>query len=501
MIQTKFIRLFAGLSNPELKSFRKFVDSPFFEVRPSTKQLFYYLKKTHAHWHPIYAKWQAEREASKKTDLEAQLLKYLGKEVVMKKLFPGQPENDARIRRIISQLKRHLMDFILQVAPKPEEARYHQNLAVLRYHLQKGEYGLFEAKLAEVQKDQGQIQFQDHAFFYYSFQVEELLNDYYVRAGIRKYTFSLMLEYLDTFFVLYKLRMFCSIISLQKQFDQPFRVNMMAEILEFIQHNDHLQQPLIKIYHEILQMETNADGHPHYRAVLDQVREYKPSIHPREVRQIYGFIYNFLQREHRKAGVNMTREMFHLFQEMYTDGTIYSDGLLTTTWFRICIQIACQAGEYEWAEDFIYAHEERIAGEDSGEVFDFGLLTVLFHRGAFREVIKRIDQLRLVHLQYQIKRRLLKIKCFYELANSEEFFNQLENLRKSIAAHKGKLSDKSVELYSRFRLFAEKLGHFRFGLQEVPLGYVDSLENLPCAEQEWLLKKSRELSEGGQAPF
>lgn len=494
MINTRFIRLFAGLSHAELKTFKKYLDSPFFGVRPVTLKLFQYLYKKHSKWHPIYEEWKVERDQERKVELESQLRKYLGKKEASVKIFPGESENDSRVRRMISHLKGHLIDYILQVAPKADRDEYLENMGLLRYHLQRGEYELLETKLSEVEKDRRSIRFRDHAFYFYSFQLEELLNDYHVRAGIKEYSYSMMMDFLDIFFVLYKLRMFCTMVGLGKRLKQPFRMSMMEELLEYIDKHNYLEEPLVKIYYLILQMELEGDGQKYYRDLQKQIRSFRKSILPNELRQIYAFMYNFLQQEHRKPGKNMTREMFQLFQQMYKDGTIYSDGLVTTTWFRVCLIIACQAGEYDWAEDFIYANEELIAGDNAKEVFDFGILTVLFYKGEYKEIIQRIDQLKLVNIHFHIRRRFLKIKCYFELGEPTEFFNQCENLRKSLVVHEDKVGPENMSIYSNFRLLADRLGRFKFDLKKVSQKFLDDLENLQVAEKEWLERKANELT-------
>ena len=90
MNNSKFVLLLKTLSPGELKQFRDFVHSPFFNKEKVLKNLADYLKICH----PEYDK------------------KHMEKEKVFEFLYPGKKYNDALMRNIISNMLRLANEFL-----------------------------------------------------------------------------------------------------------------------------------------------------------------------------------------------------------------------------------------------------------------------------------------------------------------------------------------------------------------------------------------------------
>lgn len=500
MLYSQFLRLFAILNREELKAFEKFLHSPFFGPREQSRQFFAYLKSTQSRWRPLYEEFQSHKGKRKQRELETQLRKYLGKKEMAAQLFPDEPYNDGRMRRVISECKKLLIRYLGEAAPKtdnpknPYARQFREDLDVLRFYLQRGEFDLFQDQIKAMRKLEG-TDFKDHQYYYRAFQLEEKANDFQIRTGAKTDTYGKQLDHLDTYFILYKLRMFCAMHTRSTAMGVTYKYGMLAEITAYVERENFLGEPLIQIYYLILQMERGKGAQMDYQTILDLLATQLDRISHDEARQIYLFVYNFLEREHRKPGVNFARESFLLIKRVVDEGVIYSEGLIAVGYFNAAVRVACRAGEVKWAEEFIWANEERIAGGNRKEVFDFALLTVLFFQKEYTVILRQLDQLQFNDSNYQIRLRVLKMKTLYEqhspeIDSSEDFFKLVEAFRRFLK-NKTDLRPAAAIHYGNFLNFAEKLGKAAFDGKELPTDFEHQVIQEETAEEEWLLEKIR----------
>lgn len=493
MIKTKFLRLLATLDKEELKKFGQFITSAYYNTRNQPIQLFQYLMENYATWHPIYLDYQdSGTTKTQKLALGIQLQKTISKKVIAEHLFPGERQNDPRMRRIIHYLKNLIDEFLYEIATKAEHAHYLRQITMLQHHLRRGELQLFEEQLAEVRARQKQTSFRDHQFYYYAYQVEEVANDYLVRTAQNEDSFQEMTDYFDVYFLLNKLRLFCGMATRQKMFDMEYRYQMMDELIRYIEKSDFSTVPLIGIYYHILHLEQAKEDRWHFKQLEEMLQVNKVEISLGELRQIYGFMLNYLTRENRKPGQKMYKELFNLFRIMVEEGLIYINDKMRIPYFNVGMRAACRIGEFDWVEDFIYAHEDRLVGQNSQEVIDLSLLTVLHYRGEYEAVLKRIDTLRFQNSRLQVLRRILKLQTLYESSATQEFF-QLTDAFKRFIKSKQEIGTVAFTYFSNFVSFTERLGRVKFDLKPLKNGLAEEIQDSPTAEKDWLLDKLDEL--------
>ena len=504
MLKSQFLRLFSILTKEEVKAFGDFLNSPFFGAKNQSRQFFSLLHTTYPQWIDAYRQWKSVKDRNKKSHLEKHLHPYLNKEEVAVLLFPGQPYIDGKMRRVISECKKLLELFCLQLAPRADDPddplveTFQKDLDLLRLFLHRSEYGLFLEQMRKIRKREG-FGFRDHQFFWRAFQLEEIHNDFRIRTGSRDDTYGMMVRQLDMFFILYKLRLFCAMHTratiLEKEYDYP----MQEELISYVERQNFLKEPLIHIYYLILQLEKGENTQFHFYRVRDLLETQLGRISRDESRQLYLFIYNFLEREHRKPGKNMARESFELIQRVVENKVIYNEGgKIAIGYFNAIVRVACRAGELEWAEQFIWENEDLIAGKIAKEVFDFALLTLLFFQKEYSVILRELDRLDFRNARLQVRERVLRLKTLYELYSPEvdspkadrspEFFRLVGSLRRFIR-NKRDLRPADKEHFTNFVNFAEKLGKRKYDRKPLPEGFVKQVIREKTAEEEWLLVK------------
>jgi len=491
MQNSKLIRLLSSLSKEELKRFDAFIRSPFFNNKQQPIILFEYLKQRYDKWYPLIKKQaKSPREVQ---ETEKLLHKYLSKERVYKKLFPKDAYNDARIRRIMSYCKLLLDDFLIQLAFESEQENNYRRLLRLRYHSKRQESSLFRESLKSVEENLNNIPYQDQEYYLYAYQIEQERNNHLVRQGKTQESYQQLANHFDSYFLLSKLRIFSAMLNRQKTLKVQYTFNMMEEILMYLETNLAQQVPPVVIYYYILKLGMGTASQKDYNHLVETLEKHKSLISPDELRQIYSFMLNHLIRESRKPGTDRHTETFALLKIMLAEGFLYVNQKILIQYFNLCVVIACRINELDWAEDFIYEHEDRLVGANHKEVFDYTFLSLLFYKQDYEEILKRIDSMRFKEARYQIMRRMLKLKTLFECEREDAFFLLTDSLKKFIRSKKD-LGDTARVYYTNFVSFTERLGKVRFDQRSVSQDLIQGIQEGRTADKEWLQEKLDQLT-------
>jgi hypothetical protein len=485
MYKSPLIRMLATLSRDEFESFGQYIRSPLFNSRKQPVALFYYLEETFDIWHPFLS--EGDELRSQADELKV----VLSKEEVAKALFPGEVFNDPRIRRVMSYCKKLLEDFLYFLESTREENLLSRHIALLRHHLRRNEYSLFEARLHEARNSLLDPSDADPKFFYQAYQIEDLANQYLVRKGVAEETFQLVSDHFDTYLLLSKLRIFSGMLNREKKYKASYRYDLLPEITDFIERNQKSQPPLVILYYYILRLEQPNASPGDFVMLRKVLEENSSSISSDETRQIYGFMLNYLIRESRNTSGSRDTEIFDLLKSMIREGVIYVNGKITIQYFNFCVRVACMVDDFDWAEDFIYSHEDLLVGSDRQDVFDHNLLMILFHKKEYPKILRHIDEMKFSTPVYQILQRVLKLKTLYECGESERFFLLTDAFRKFVKQRQEHVG--VAGHYLQFVRFSDLLGRIRFDRREPPVDLVDQVKAQETAEKDWLLEKIAEL--------
>jgi|GEM_PF-2006291 len=493
MHHSKLIKLLATLSRNELKRFEQYINSPFFNTRKQPIILFNYLKKNYPKWIKLYKQWAAT--FPEQEELIQKLNIHLGKQNVFQALFPKEKYKDEKMRRIMSYCTKLLEGFLQQLQLESEESKTIRQRLSLKHHLKRREFETFEDHLKQVKQQQKSIHYKDSEFYQHEYLTEYLANSYRIQRGEIQDSYNVLCQNLDTFFLLSKLRLFCAMLTRQKQLKVNYQFNMMEEIASYVERHTFEETPLIRVYYYIMKMELDTASQEDINTLTVLLNEYKTKIPHNEMRQVYGFMINYLIRKSRDEGEKHFHTIFDLIKTMIKEEYIYVNNALTTQYFSLCVKVAAKTKAYNWAEDFIYKHEDKLTGKDKEEIFTYNLLEILFHKKDFDQILKRIDKVKMKHPRYQIFIRILKLKTLYENRNVIQLFLLIDALKKFIKnKSKGNIGSTDLKLFLNFVTLTEKLAKSKFDQRPLYQQVLQRIYNSNTIEKEWLVDKYHELA-------
>ena len=168
-----------------------------------------------------------------------------------------------------------------------------------------------------------------------------------------------------------------------------------------------------------------------------------------------------------------------------------------TQWSYINIVTAgIRLREFEWTEQFIRTYREQLDPEVRDNVYAYNLATLYFEQGHFARALQSLQDVEFSDAFYHMAAKLIQLKSYYELDETEAFFSLIEASRKYIRRNR-QLSDYQKQSNTNFLKLVSRLFNFRLrGVQPPQLEQLarELDSNKPFANKGWLRGKIGELN-------
>ena len=204
---------------------------------------------------------------------------------------------------------------------------------------------------------------------------------------------------------------------------------------------------------------------------------------------IYIYLNQSLKR--KPHGEHINAERFELMQEAMDRGLVLDKGTISAPRFWNCVNLACNMGEFKWAENFIAEHQDKLAQSDQ-ELIVLINATLSFHQAEYISCYRTIATHSFSNPRWEIILRNLKLKCYIELdENRSDVDKEVQSTLTFLEDHRAKLSN---NLYTHSKNYCDAISH-------IISGNVIEFSNLvkrgSLSHRLWLNKKLEELVSNG----
>ena len=394
-----------------------------------TLDLYQYCKRTRWQWFPLAHAYR--NRIAELWEEHPEIARLFSKPQIARSLFPGEAENDPRLRRVISQTKKALELFLTLDAVVENPVPFDRQNALLRRFLDRGDLNCLD----HFGKQYGQQNLtrlpQDEPEFQLSRFREALVNS---EARMRNQDFGRSAfqdanDHLDRFYLHHKQRLFAAMHALTPLGPpHEYQFTLERQLTEWAREEEFLGSGLSRLYDLAIRLQTEDLPPNEVFAGISLLHECSEQISDYDFRQLTGFFLLFLDRRAIVTGAPIRRTIFFLVQQLIRRKAIYIRDKIVVTWFVRVVFAALNVDEMEWLEEFLLSHEGRIEGEYGAQHWELSMLRFTFALGSYRQVIRRVNQFQFTRGRLEIWARSLKAKALYELALTGDG-EDLETLR------------------------------------------------------------------------
>ena len=477
MKNSKAISLLKSFSASELKEFRLFIRSPFFNREKVHEKLFMLLKK----YHPAYPEDKIQKEK------------------IYLKLFPGRKYNDGAMRNVISDFQRLEMEF-LRLKGMGENVYLKEHF--LMDELMKRNKPVLFNKIQRKAVDALNGSFKDHSFFHNSYLLNGLEENLAVKTHdrflIRKFDKSLMENFLP-YMILQLLYLNSKILNSNKMINEVENIPILdGEITGFLETagNKYMELTYVNCYYLMYKMFKTGDDKYFFElkdALIHRFMEIENTI----LRNLFTSLENYAVEKIDSGNHEFYNELFLIYRFM-VEKKLYtgSFGHMRHIFYLNIVSIGLEAGQMEWVENFIKLYKDEVYVEFRNEAYQLAEAIICYWKREYDNSITLVSKIRSDDFAFKINVRSLYLKIYFDLNETESFYSHIDALRHYY--NKSRQVPASLRnMLSDYVNYSKKLFDLKNGINDVEFDLVNLKKTIQAStsliNKTWLLKKASEL--------
>lgn len=482
MPSVKLIQVLNTLSSKEFKKFETYIQSPFFNTNDRLVTMVKLLRKAA----PDFKHKSLEKEAL----FEAMY----GKDV---------PYSEQQVYDHISFLMRHLEEFFAHQAL--EEDEYLRKVRLMRNLTDRGLVDHFARVEKKVKKMLKAEQGKDSDYFLNEFNLSRESNYSFTKRYQRGFDNNLinMVQSLDAYYFITKLRYTCEILSRSRIVNFSYELEMMPEIIDYLQKPEHPFQdiPGIKIYLKIyLLLTEKEEDDQHYEDLVRLLEEHAKHFELAEGQVMFSFALNFCINQVNSGKAHYFEKIFQLYQLMIEHQVLLVEGELNHQLYKNIVSVGLKLNEFEWIRKFMEDYHIYITEEKREAAYNYNLANYYYSQKEYRKALRTLQFLEIDDVYYHLSVKKLLLKSYYELEDEDALESLISTFYAYIKRNKT-ISKSNFEAYRNFLRFARKADKLRqkqllmdqetFTAQaKALLEQIESAANLP---DSWIRSKVSEM--------
>ena len=469
MQNTKLLSLLQTFSKSELKTFRKFVSSPYYCTNPQALKLLDYLHKY------------------------SSSPKRLQKERVYAHLYPNDSYKEIKLQQLASQLVKLVEQF--WVVELNGKETYHLQLA--KAYRQRGFEHYWEKQLQVFEQKWAQASLESGTRAHLSLEAAIEVHEQIEAAQLRNQEPNLqqVSDALDVFYWVNKLRYYCKALNYQRFQSQPYEWQMMEEILEKVKGMDAVRFPAMQIYYQAAMSLKEPRKEAHFQTLYRLLQQYRQVIHRSELQDMLVLARNYCIFQLNQGNRPYLRTIFELYRFEIDEALVLKEGKLPNATYKNIVTTALLLKELEWLEVFLYDFEEAV----SDEAFYYNLARLRFEQGQYEQTIHLLQLVEYKEVLLLLSAKALLLQSYYERCcqhpDSFEVGEQLEQYLHSFTTFLNRKKQRLTKHYVYYLNLVElvkALWECRNRIKE--LQFLDNKidEKGQVAEKIWLREKISE---------
>ena len=482
MPSAKLIQILETFSTKEWKRFEAFIQSPFFNTNPRLITMVEVLGKAAPDFnHPSLEK-------------EALFHAMYGEDV---------PYKEQQVYDHISFLMRHLETFLIHHALESDQYTY--RIRLLRELTDKGLNDHFSRLEKKLNKQLQKEKVKDAHFFLHDFQLSRESNYSFSKRYQRGFDKNLinMVQSLDAFYLISKLRYTCEILSRSKIVNFSYDLEMMTEIISYLQkpENPFQEIPAIQIYMKIywLLVDEEKDD-AHYEDLVNLLKAFVKGFEVSEGQVMCSFGLNFCVQKINSGKAHYFEKIFQLYQLMIAEELLLVNEELNHQIYKNIVSAGLRLKEFEWTRQFMESYHIYIPEDIREAAYNYNLANYYYSQKEYRKTLRTLQFLEIDDVYYHLSVKKLLLKTYYELGEEDALESLINTFYVYIKRNKT-ISKSNFEAYKNLLRFVRKADKLRqkqfvmdnetFGKQaQSLLSQIEASANLP---DSWIRGKVKEM--------
>lgn len=484
MKDTRLIKLIKTFSREELKSFGKYLESPFLKPARNTAPLLEYIVKYHS-------------------ELDSAKLK---KEAVYKKLFIGEDYNEKKLLNLIFDLTKAAEDFISYNAFISDDIEYLLNLS--RGYLDKNlsDESNRVNKLIEKKLTPGFAPSKD--YFSKFRRLIYLKSNYYSESNDFENLIDCEMQYFEasaTQFFIDLTRFVTSVKPINnthgKKIENVFIESILKnfdieKLMKTSAKEEDDEKYLVTLHYYWLKSVEEFENDDHYYRLKKYFNKILSNLNREEKHFLFCHFENYCVQKILSGNRKFREEGLEIYKSML-ENNAYSfseNQYMQVLTFRNIIYYCEMLNETDWFKEFIEKYSDTLSPENRDNFRNYAYAKYYFMKKDFDNALTSVSRINHEFFLLKVDIKSILLQIYYELGNYEPAFSLVDSYKHFLANTK-EISKLHRIRFNNFLKYYFELLKIKSGQNKESSSFIKSKINKEdeIISKKWLLKKAEEL--------
>jgi hypothetical protein len=262
---------------------------------------------------------------------------------------------------------------------------------------------------------------------------------------------------LDVFFFYCKLKTYCEIISRSQFLKVEYPTDNFEKTLEWLKNFPELiKNPSIKIYFGLIQLLKNFENDEIYSQYIIILKEEYNNFNKDECINLFQTVSNHCIRRINNGSSYYLKELFNIYEFQAEKDLLVKEGFLHDRTVKNIIEVSIRAKKYQWAKNFLNQHIDFVDKEQKEMIYNYNFANINFGMNDLKTAKKHLVFVNIKDPFYQLSYRILLIKIYYSLNDTEAISTSISNFKAFFNREKN-ISDIQKTIFSNLLFFINKL--------------------------------------------
>ncbi len=462
MHNSRLVLLLKTLTPKEIREFRKYINSPYFNQRTDVIQLF---------------------ESLVNFIFKMEMIP--DKPFLFHQIYPNEKFDDLQFRLLFSYCFKKLEQFL--VAQMDVSDKIKNQIKLSRIYRERNLPKHFQSSLKKAQNLQQKHLVRNAE--YYTNHTQILLEEYHFTSSSQRTGAQNLQEISDnidiTFFT-QKLRQICFSLSHQTIYKTEYNFGMLKEMIHYIETQNLLHIPAIAVYYYGYYAMIQPDKIHYYeklKALLFQYANHFPAV---EIRDLFLMTINLSIKRLNEGDKRIVRELLDLYKEGLKREYLLNNAILSRFTHRNIITIGLIQKDYNWVENFILSYKDRIEEQFQKSSYTYNMARLEYARKNYATVLKLLQKSDYTDLLLNLDAKVIALKTYYDLKEISLLESHMDAMKKFIRRKKiiGYHQENYLNLIAFTKQLLELKSYDKISRQQLQTS-IQSTKAV--AEKEWLL--------------
>ena len=407
MEQSLLFQLFLQFSETDRRKIRKWLSSPFFNVREEALLLFKFL----------------EIHANKPSALE--------KEKVWAYIAPNTPYNESTLNHLMWHLLKQLKHYIAYTEWQNDAVDTQIRLCQgLRNHNAPPE-------MLEKELETGLLTLEKEPFrdAQYHFQSMVLQREKIEHTTLLKRDPSIPLalqnESLETFFLLQVLRASCATQNYRNILKEQPQIPFIQQVIGQVSAQQQ-EQPLVRLYFHLNNCLHDPQRQESYFQVKADLQQFGHLLRENERREVYLLAINYCIRQLNTGEKSFIQEAFDLYTMGLENRSLFENGVLSKFSYKNAVNLGMGLGNFQWVKQFLEDYRPFLPEQERNAIYNYNLAVYYFRLPDYDAALSLLSEADFGNDPLtQMNARTMLLRIYFE----KNYLDALESLLDSFSVY------------------------------------------------------------------